>query len=370
MSRYRVELATPADDADLRRVLAETPMPGRITVSFRREPSYFDALDDDRSCQVVAARACDDNRIVGFGARSVGARYVNGRLERIGYLSSLRLLEAHRNRGLVARGYRFFRKLHADGRARLYLTTIAEGNRVAVDILTSGRAGLPAYHYLGRYCTAAIPLSRHERVQHPSGPIDIRQACAHDLPNMLRFLESAGPNRQFFPRYQAGDFFTPHGAFRDLAPEDLLLAYRAGKLVGTLAGWDQHRFRQTVVHGYSWPLRWLRPFYNRWARWRGRPALPAPGDPFRYLLAALPVIADADPGVFAALLQTLLRRAASGSWDYLLLGLYETDPLSAVLRKCPAIRYGTRVYAVCWDDGKALYDALDGRPAYLELGCL
>src|SRR5713101_3000649 len=126
MSRFRFELATTADDADLRRILAETPMPGRITVSFRRDPSYFDAAQvDGRFRQVVAARDDEENRLVGFGSRSVSERYVNGRPETIGYLSSLRLLPAYRNRGLVARGYAFFRKLHADGRARMYLTTIA-----------------------------------------------------------------------------------------------------------------------------------------------------------------------------------------------------------------------------------------------------
>src|SRR6185369_3108329 len=130
MSRYQFDVATEADDADLRRVLAETPMPGSISVSFRREPSYFDAaVVDGRSRQVVAARdlgvpagdprtGCGSpGRIVGFGSRAVGERYVNGRPAPVGYLSSLRLLAGHRNRGLVGRGYAFFRKLHGDGRA-------------------------------------------------------------------------------------------------------------------------------------------------------------------------------------------------------------------------------------------------------------
>ena len=371
MSRYRVELATPADDADLRRVLAETPMPGRITVSFRREPSYFDAaVVEGRSCQVVAARDCAAGRIVGFGARSIGERYVNGALEPVGYLSSLRLLQGHRNRGLVARGYKFFRKLHADGLARLYLTTIAEGNRVALNILTSGRAGLPSYHFLGRYYTVAIPTSRCRAVHRPHGAVCIRQANAQDLPAVLGFLEAVGPRRQFFPRRQACDFFMPDAVFRDLTPADVLLAYRNGSLVGTLAGWDQHRFRQTVVHGYHWPWNWLRPLYNRWAGWRGRPRLPGPGDTFRYLTAALPVIADDDHDVFALLLETLMDRARASGWDYLLLGLYESDPLLPVVHRYRATWYTTRVYVVCWDDSQALYAMLDGRPAYLELGCL
>src|SRR5438128_9929998 len=112
MSRYQFDLATEADEADLRRVLAETPMPGRIAVSFRREPSYFAAAEvDGRFRQVVAARDMETGRIVGFGSRSVTQRYVNGLPTPIGYLSSLRLVMEHRNRGLLARGYPYCRRL-------------------------------------------------------------------------------------------------------------------------------------------------------------------------------------------------------------------------------------------------------------------
>ncbi len=43
MARYEFQLATRGDDAQLRAILAATPMPGRIAVSFRRDPSFFDA---------------------------------------------------------------------------------------------------------------------------------------------------------------------------------------------------------------------------------------------------------------------------------------------------------------------------------------
>lgn len=371
MSRFRFELATAADDADLRQVLVETPMPGRITVSFRREPSYFEAaLLDGRFRQVVAARNCETDRIIGFGARAVSARYVNGRPLPIGYLSTLRLLAAYRNRGLVARGYAFFRRLHADGRTRLYVTTIAEGNQVALAILTSGRAGLPAYHLLGRYHTLALPLARRLGSVRSRSAVEVRQATPADLPALLTFLEAYGPRRQFFPCYEARDFFTPGGFFRDLQPADILLAYRRGRLVGTLAGWDQHAFRQTVVHHYRWPLGWFRGLYNSWACWRGLPRLPGPGDAFRYLMAAFPVVADDDLQVFAALLEAMQRAKAAGPWEYLLLGLYETDPLLVVARTYRATWYTTRLYLVCWEDGEELRTTLDGRPAYLELGCL
>src|SRR5207248_2839454 len=136
-----------------------------------------------------------------------------------------------------------------------------------------------------------------------------------------------------------------------------------------LAAWDQHAFRQTVVHGYGAPLRWLRPAYNAWARLTGRPRLPGPGDAFRYRVAALPLVADDDPAVFAALIDAQLARVGGGA-EYLLAGLYEADPLLAVLRRYRATWYTTRLFLACWEDGEELRQSLDGRPPYLELGSL
>lgn len=380
MSRYRFELATPADDADLRQILAQTPMDGRIAVSFCREPSYFDAaVVEGDFRQVVAARNCSSGRIVGFGSRSIRTRYVNGRPESIGYLSSLRLLAEHRNRGLVARGYKFFRELHEDRRTPLYLTTIAAGNDAAVRLLTSGRAGLPAYHDAGDYCTLAIPLFRRGAVGNglravPRGErrsaVSVRPAAAADLPAIHSFLAEHGARRQFFPCYTADDFFTPAGALRDLLPADLQLAFRGEQLVGTLGAWSQDGFRQSVVHGYRGTMHWARPMYNVWARIRGLPGLPRPGESFRRLTAALPLATDDESAVFDALLDAVRNHAAKTRVDYLLLGLHASDPLLAIAQAHSVICYTTRLYLVCWGDGEPLRKQLDSRPPYLELGSL
>src|SRR5262245_5965962 len=193
MSAYRFELATPDDDADLRRVLAATPMEGRIAIAFGREPSWFaGAVVDGRFRQVVACRDLQTGRVIGFGCRSVREVYVNGRPAVVGYLSSLRLLPEHRNLGLVARGYALFRKLHGDGRVPFYLTTIAAGNRTALKVLTSGRAGLPAYHPAGTYHTVAVALPRRKRPLAERG-VHVRPARAEDLPAVLDFLATVGP---------------------------------------------------------------------------------------------------------------------------------------------------------------------------------
>src|SRR5262249_31945621 len=102
MSRFRFDLATPADDAELRRVLAARPMPGGIGVGFRRDPSWFAAaVVDGHFRQVVVCRDDERGRMVGFGCRSVRRLYVNGAGTDVGYLSSLRVLPEYRNIGLV-----------------------------------------------------------------------------------------------------------------------------------------------------------------------------------------------------------------------------------------------------------------------------
>ena len=345
-------------------------MEGRISLSFCREPSWFaGAAVDGRLRQVIACRDLRTGRIIGFGCRSIRDAYVNGRSSVVGYLSNLRLLPEHRGLGLVARGYAVFRELHGDGRAPFYLTTIGAGNRTALSVLTSGRAGLPAYHPAGAYYTFVVPLPRR-RKRSAVGKIDVRPATAEDLPAVLDFLATVAAQRQFFPRLEANDFLSPEGTMRGLSFDKLLLAERGGRLVGTLAGWDQHSYRQTVVCAYHGRLRALRPLYNAWAWFINRPGLPKPGQAFPYLMGALPAVAADDDNTFAALLEDLRRRAAGGPWGYLLIGLHERDPLLRVVQRYQPMCYMTHLFLVCWPDGEEARCAVDGRTPYLEAGSL
>lgn len=370
MSRYQFELAGAADDADLRYVLANTPMPGDIALTFCREPSFFAAPGvDGFQCQVVACRDLSSGRIVGFGCRSLRRLFVNGTQRVVGYLSSIRLLKEHRNLGLVARGYRFFRDLHQDGQTTLYLTTISEGNATAFQVLASGRAGLPIYHEAGAYRTLVLPIDAGGRMQ-PPRDLYLRHATPDDWPMIMAILEKHGPRRQFFPCYEVADVAATGGALCGLDATNVVLAYRNSSIIGVIAGWDQHAFRQTIVHGYSGAVRWLRPLYNGWAALTGKARLPKPGQALRYLTAALPIVIDDDVPVFTALVDALLRHARSGPWQHVAIGLASNDPLLPGLAAFRGTEYVTRIFHVAWADDDSLRKNLDGRPTYLELGCL
>ena len=248
MSRYRFELASQsdADDAALRAILAATPMDGPVALSFRREPSYKDAavVHGDFHQVIIGRDTHRENRIIGFGSRSVRELYVNGEALPIGYLSMLRRLDDYRHGSLLARGFRYFRELHEDGRATFYLTSITEGNERAISTLTSGRGGLPTYRFAGCYLTAALPIPRQcrrssyssERFHHRP-PLIIRPASEADIETLLEFLHTTGSSRQFFPVYQDRHFLDSQATFRDLCLDDILLAFKGQRIVGTLGAW-------------------------------------------------------------------------------------------------------------------------------------
>lgn len=368
MSRFQFEMATEQDDAELRRILARTPMDGSMSIAFQREPSFFAALaTEGRDAQVVVCRDSQARCIVGFGSCTVRTRFVNGSPIDVGYLSGLRVLPEYRRRGLLARGFRFFQQWHKVAPLPIYLTTILEENETAQQTLVGGRAGLPDYHFVGRFVTAAI---RCRPVQQKRRDFEIRAASLADREAIVQFLKREGCRRQFFPKYEPDDFFSDSGTFRDLPPDDLLLAERDGELVGMIGGWNQSSFKQSIVVGYRQPIGWLRPIVNHMGGLFGLPLLPPPGARLSLAVAVTPIVAADDRELFAELLSELLSRRAFLSEDCLLIGMHERDPLLPVVRALRPRELVSRIYLAGWDACDAVLQNLDDRVPYLELGCL
>jgi hypothetical protein len=373
MSRFKFSLATPADDDQLGGLLAATPMDGRVSVSFARRPSYFAAsVVEGRTVQVGIARDVQTNVVVGMGSRAIGMRFINGEKAPVGYLSGLRLLRQFRvHTGLLARGYRFLRELHEDRTTPYYLTTIAADNDVALSVLTSARAGLPVYHPMGNYHTVsiAVPSATRCRVQY-SRPVTVRTATSHDRDDILTFFQEQRHNRQFTPVYESQDLFSSGGLLKGLEPHDILLAVREGKIVGTLAGWNQREFKQIIVHRYNGWLSSMRRLYNAWASVRHQPLLPKAGSVLQVIHCAIPIVCNDDVDVFQQLLFELLSRLQSRGERLLLIGLHESDPFLPIARRYAGREYVTKMYVVHWRGEEPDFDQLKQRVPYLELGCL
>lgn len=356
----RFALATEAQEPELRRLLAADPMPGPFRLIYARDPDFRQALGvQGTTTQVLAA--LEGDRVVGMGVRAILPVHLNGKPREVGYLGGLRsLLSARRGLGL-AKGFRFLRDLHGDGRVPGYLTTILEGNPEAMDLLRSRRAGLPHYLDLGRFLTCALLPSRRRG---PVRDFEILRPPQVPLPEVLAFLREQARLRPFGAVF-GEDLTGPW--FRGFREEDCFVAQRNGVILGVVGAWDQSAYKQVRVAGYAPWLRLARPVLNLALGAAGWPRLPQPGRPVPQKTLAFIAIREDDPGVFRALVQAVLREQRG----FLTVGLHERDPLRAGLRGLPGIPYASRLFWVCWEEGLDTFRGLDlERAPMLELARL
>jgi len=364
----RFELAGPRHDPQLRALLREHGMPGWVELALEREPDFFaGAAAMGGASQTIVA--LEDDTVVGMGCRSVREVYLNGRAASLGYLSGLRLQRRFRGGAALARGYRFLKQLHEDGRAAAYLSTIIEGNQEVIALLTGGRAGLPRYHDLGRYVTFAVALGAWAPGRLPCPDVIVSRAALAELDAVVVFLNEHGPRRQFFPVVRREDFNSP--AWQGIEPRDALIARRAdGRIEGVAACWDQSAYKQTRVVRYRRSLAAIRPLLNAALGVSGLPRLPDEGTLLPAWSLSLVCIRDDNPGTLAALLNHV-HAERRGRCGWLTIGLHERDPLCRALGRWTSLRYASRLYAVYWDDGRSVVDGLaPERVPFLEVATL
>ena len=361
------ELATKGDDADIRRLLRENPMPGEISLSLEREPdAHLAAAIEGDVHQTILARHPDSRQLIAMGSVAVRDGYVNGELKRVGYLGQLRLDHRFRPRGsVIVQGYQFFRELLPMLGADVYFTSIAADNAPARRLLEYGLAGMPVYRPIDPFVTTLFPVQPVPR--HARADILVHPGSAGD---MVRCLDRVARRYNLVPAWREADLQARIDA-EELRP---LLASRDGRIVGCLGVCDQSAYKQTVVRGYSRSLQRWRPVINLVGpALRNTPHLPPVGTPLELLYLSHLAVDDDDPAVFAALLEYACfpdnQVFADEKTSYFVLGLSARHPLlGAIPRFFRRHTYRTQLYAVDWEGVDAF--AFDDRPCQPEVALL
>jgi hypothetical protein len=359
--------ALASDDAELRRLLRENPMPGRLSVTLEREPSFFLAasIEGDRH-ETVVARAEDGARLLGMASRSVRTAWLNGRPSPLGYLSQLRVDREARD-GLTVLG--LLEALEGVRDVPLHFTTIFEDNRAMHRALTRDFPGKPSFRALGRFVSVVLPIWR--RCRPPAAPgIELRRGAAGVLPAIAACLQRNYARYQLAPVWHAEELADPARS-RGLRPEDFLVALRGGAVVGCLSIWDQRGFKQTVVRGYPAGLEPLRGLWNLTGRLTGWPRLPAPGEELPHAYLSHLAVDGEDPEVFHALVARAYNTLVGSGHAGLALGLGEHSALRQRLREAfRVLEQWLVVYLVCPREQAEAAEGLDGRPLHVEVALL
>jgi len=343
---FVVRLATPQDEPEVRALVGATTMPGAVAVRFAREPDYFlGATIMGNPCDVVVVRERQSGRLAGFGCRGERRAFVNGREERVGYIGQIRAAEGYRGRWLLQRAMAWLRE---SGKADLlYYGVVARENPRARELLVGRRApGAPVRTRLAGLTTCAILLRPRRQPRIPG--VVIQPGSAGRLAEIVAFLRAEGARRQLFPAYSVEDF-TEGRTLRGLAPEDLAVARRNGRIVGVMAAWDQAAYKQDLVAAYGPSLRRLRPLYDVAARALGARPLTQPGSAIPLAFAACTAVTNDDPAILRGLLAACAERARQRGKAFLMVGLADEDPLLPVVRRWLHVTYRSDLFTLAWD---------------------
>ena len=359
-----VDLARPADDAGIRRLLREQAMPGRIRLALTRDPDFsIGCAATGEQHHVVVARAVESGDVVGVACRSTRQVFLNGHECRIGYLSQLRVDDRFHGRWLVSRGFALLEQIDRQDPVPLYLASIVDGNEAASGVLVRRRRRrFPEFREAARYCTLALPVSARRPAR---GPDEIVRGSVDQITELVSFLRAGGARYQLATAWTAERLRALDAL--GLGLQDIVIARRSGRIAGVMALWDQSAYKQAIVRGYSGWLKAIAPMM-----------LPRVGQEIRSAYASLICMGDDDALLFGRLLREVVNLAAARGLVYLLVGLDARDPLLNVVRayvgagfrRLSHVSYPSRLYLASWSNGEGCHAQLDDRLTRLDLATL
>lgn len=331
----RFQVATAADDEAIRRLLRDNPMRGSVSVSFEREPSYFDGANiaGGRDQTIVVRKG---EKLVCIGRCIRRECWLNGRPQDVGYLAELRLDAGARGRfGIIRDGFRFFHEQERHSPAGFYFTSIAADNERARRLLESGARGLPQYSFLGELDTLLIAVPRSL----PKTAPRIERMKDEHIKEVLILLSKHGR------KFSLAVHWTK-ARLQSLASggaSDLFVMKEGDEIVACGGLWDQRSFRQTVIRGYSRALNLARPIMNWASRLFGGMQLPAVGATLPQVFLTPFVVGPSLPEFIAE----LFRYAAGAEFITVALPRWH-EATSAIRHSFTTRTWRSRLYRVSW----------------------
>ncbi len=319
-------IARPSDGDTLQKILGENPMSSWVKLRFERRPDYF-AADHlmGQTITMIAERLLDINETIGMYSCSWMPLFIDGRPLQVPYLGSLRVNPGYRHKiRILKHGFRSLRTLLPLEDAPFLFTSIANENSGARRLLEANLNGMPKYRPLGEMCTLAIPVTKATT----NGLL--RPATKVDVAEIVAFYNTHSARYQFSPVLTEEWLLALNGS-NGLHLHDFLI-YREGagdegSIEACMALWDQRALKQTVVHGYRFPVNLLRPFHNALSSIMGRVQLPSSGEALQQIYLSFLALDAGIPFAPIELLRDGLFHVKKRGGELAVLGLSQNNPL-------------------------------------------
>lgn len=366
--RFQLFKASEMDEERLKKLYSEKSRDGAIQINLDRCPNFLEALQvEGFENGVFAVEDSHTGIVAGAGIRNIRNCHINGKITKIGYLSGLRVASNYQKSRAMAMIFIKLRNLYLQGECSAYLCSVFKSNKSAIQILTSGKAGMPMFKTIGTYNTFVFkPTSISAKKMMD---ITIRQAVENDIDKLVTFLNFEGQKQQFFPHYTKNHFIHNSGLLKNLNITDCYIALKNDNIIGCMALWDQTSFRRWKIEGYSKSLHIFRPFLNGIFSILNLPTLPKVHSNFNYRFLSLVCIQNNSIDVFANLYNHLVRSEKGKDNILLSASFFDNSPFTAALPKF-RFTFKSTILLGYWKESQAVIDDIDQRIPYIEAGSL
>ncbi len=344
----RAAIFGPERDAELV-ALAAQPLPGPISVSYRRERGFFHAyraLGDD--FDVIGAER--DGQVALAGVRAWRRVWIDGRPGRIGYISALKADPALASAWSLPAGYRLLRDMDAaEGRDPLYYCSFLHGSPSAA-LLSKPRPGLLRFVTCAELRTRCLFLKRPARIRAGASRKHSGVECgeASDFPGLIEFLDREGSAKQLRPVAAEEIVMDRPDPWRR-PPGPYWVLREAGRIRAALAEWDLRPLRSIRLEGYSPLYTALIAASRPLMAAAGFQGLPRPGQNLPLSFLALCASEANDPRPFRRLLESALAGMAARA-GLAALSLDARDPLLRACAGLPGLDYRSSIATARWED--------------------
>lgn len=298
---FYVRAATRADDQQLVKLIAETMPSNGMTLAFERYPSYFNAAHAQYNrpdIRVVVPNNQPDQIV---GMMNLGWKYcfINGQPDVLRYVADLRLSHEFR-------GHKILRLLmdylHDEVPQDSILESIVLVDNLATrSILHETKKGFPRPYHFDDIRTFTV-----SQVKKPVGyeHYTFEQLTVNKIAEANDFVQTMKAHYNFLPNYDfSGLAEGQHPFWLGMNIHNFYLIYNIeNEVVGLYGLWNQKSFKQTSVVKYSWPLKFIKPFYNVYAGLNGALVLPKKERAFDYLMLHSALCHPMHADVFSSLL--------------------------------------------------------------------
>lgn len=302
-------------------------MRGELVLATQRSPDFFALYRMQKVEPVVYVGDADDGGLMGMCTALLREGWLDGRVQKVGYLGDLRV-RFDRSKAFARFFGEYFETLCERTGCSQYYTSVLASNRAALNALTRRRASRsrqPHYERLWPFTTVSVQLT-HRPAR--TTDVEVRSATPADLPAIVARLDEDHRGRAFGYRFDDGELEHRLAHWPGFGLGDVLVARgRGGDVLGVASLWNPAPVKRFEVRAYNGSMRWVKRGYDLAATVLRWPKLPPPGGEFRYAYLSNLSVKGQDPRVFRALLEEAYRRLHGTGLHFFSFDLGDGDPL-------------------------------------------